>query len=180
MDRGDPEEPVGGVPQAATRPTGTLAGLRRLAARLFAIAGVAVSLGFFGIGAYDYYAYLVGTSTTATINYCRTQPVGYECVGTWSVGGQPHTGKVQGLQLHRSSHDSPLNVRVLGDKAYTAVSGLSFAGYGLVAGLLTALGIVKFASDYWFDPWLSRRPKWFQHFVRFWRGFQDDDASGWF
>jgi hypothetical protein len=60
--------PVGVGPQpafpsgpAVRRQRGPLAQLRRWVARLFAIGGVAVSLAFFGLGAYDYYAHLVGT-----------------------------------------------------------------------------------------------------------------------
>jgi hypothetical protein len=105
--------------------------------------------------------------------------VGFTCTSTWNVDEKSHGVKIQGTLLHRHSEKSSVNVHVLGDKAYTAFSGVIFAACGLVFGLLTALGVIKFASAGWFDPWLSRRPKWFQHVVRFVRGIQGD-GDGWF
>ncbi|OBK94321.1 hypothetical protein A5645_16260 [Mycobacterium asiaticum] len=157
-----------------------LARVRSAAARFVATCGVLVSLGFFGIGAYDVGAYLLGTPTTATVQGCATEKYGYTCVSAWSVGGRNYVGKIQGMVLHRYASGTSLEVRVLADKAYTKFSGLVFAGYGLVFGLITAVGILKFASAEWFDPWLSRRPKWMRRMVLFVRNFRDPDGGDWF
>ena len=146
-------------------------------ARLFFTGGLVLSLGLLGFGAYNDYAYLFGTPTTATIKWCVNEQVGFTCTGTWSVGGQSQTGKLQGTQQHRYSRGSSLDVRVRNDKAYTAFSGVIFAAWGLLFGLLTAFGVIKFASEEWFDPWLSRRPKWFQHVIRFARNYSDNDVA---
>lgn len=156
-----------------------LARVRGLVARFAAVCGVLVSLGFFGIGAYNVGAYLLGTPTTATVRGCATEKYGYTCASSWSVGGRNYVGKIQGMALHRYDSGALLKVRVLGDKAYTRVSWLVFACYGLAFGLITAVGIIKFASAEWFDPWLSRRPKWVQRVLLFVRNFRDPDGAGW-
>lgn len=162
------------VPERRDKP---LARVRSVAARFVAACGVVVSLGFFGIGAYDVGAYLLGTPTTATVRGCTTEKYGHTCASTWSVGGRNYVGKIQGMVLHRYASGTSLEVRVLGDKAYTQASWLVFAGYGLAFGLITALGIVKFASAEWFDPWLSRRPKWVRRVLLFVRNFRDPDGG---
>lgn len=123
----------------------------RLVAGLIGIAILVVSLVLVGFAAHDLYAYHAGTSARATIEQCSgssdierpsltrhrspasgfidgvvnivRNPTGGECTGTWSVGGQSHSGPVvvdnpnfrQGWQV---------GVHVFGGKAYTLNAGV--------------------------------------------------------
>lgn len=111
---------------------------------ILAIVGVVVSLVLFGLGAYDAYAYRVGTPTTATINQCinATKGSSKSCTGTWSVGGKSYTGPIGSGGLGYSQGSSQ-NVRVHGGTAYTADAasrnlwgGTTFAVLSVPAGLV--------------------------------------------
>jgi DivIVA domain-containing protein len=150
--------------------------LRRRMARLAVAGALVVSIVFFSLGAYKFYSYLVGTPTTATIEGCSKDHWDWSCTSTWSVGEQSYAGKLS--LAHRHSEGSSLGVRVLRGKAYTAFSGVDYVVIGLMVVLVTAFGIVRVASEDWFDPWLNRRPKWFQPIVRFFRTLQSDGDNG--
>lgn len=156
-----------------------LARLRSYVARLFAAGGVAVTLGFFGVAAYDYYSYLVGTPRQAQVVSCVNERVGFACAVTWDAAGRSHVEKLQGTAAHRHEQGSSIDIRVHQDKAFVVFSGVIYAGFGLLFAVITAVGVAKFASEEWFDPWLDRRPGWFQRLVRFARGLEDDDGAGW-
>ena len=74
-----------------------------------------------GSSAWDFYQYHVGTPTTATIVRCTASRNANNCYGTWSVGGESHTGPIagagKGLRI-----GSSVDVRVRGDTAYTAAT----------------------------------------------------------
>jgi hypothetical protein len=108
------------------------------------IVGVVVSLLMFGVGAYDFYAYRVGTPTAATIEQCTQVPGGSDqtCTATWSVGGKSHTGAIASGG-HGYPQGSSQDVHVHGGTAYTADAASTnlWAGTGVVvlAVLLIAL-----------------------------------------
>lgn len=174
MHPGVPEQP------SDERRTKPFARLRSFVARMFAAGGVAVTLSFFGVAGYDYYAYLVGTPTQAEVVSCVGERVGFACTVTWDAAGQSHVEKLEGTATHRHDHGSHIDIRVHHDKAFVAFSGVIWAGFGLLFAVTTAVGVAKFASEEWWDPWLERRPKWFQRVARFARGLEDDDGAGWF
>jgi DivIVA domain-containing protein len=130
---------------------------RRIVSTLIGIVGLAAALALAGVAAYDFYGYLLGAPTTATIHQCET----WRCTGTWSVNGRPYDGSVA-FDLHTLDgtntifrHYSPgstVDVRVHGGTAFTKNAGFVV----LVFAVVFAAGAV-FGS---FPDWLSRRPKW--------------------
>ncbi len=87
-----------------------------------------VPLTFFGLGAYDNYAYRVGTPTTATDVSCveggRNSTY---CTGTWNIDAKSYTGKINCSNLAACD---PSDVRVHGGEAYTATAGLGAILFG--------------------------------------------------
>jgi DivIVA domain-containing protein len=110
-----------------------------------AILVTAFSLVAFGIGVYDVHGYRVGTPTTAKVVSCvggrRTASVA--CTGTWSVGGKSYAGRIEG-DGKGYQVGSPLDVRVLGDTAYTATSGNMWFIIGTWAGVFAVGGFFVF------------------------------------
>jgi hypothetical protein len=83
---------------------------------LLLILGLGVVLGLAGHGAYQIYAYHVGTPTMATDIHCITGSKAFlKCTGTWQVAGKSYTGTIEGVT---GFHGSSLGVHVHGDKAY--------------------------------------------------------------
>jgi hypothetical protein len=169
--QGTPQDfgaPAGVVPQPAFpgepgvgRRAGPLRRLWLLGIWLAAIGVAALSLLFFGLAAYDFYAYQTGKPTTATIEHCTSFshthrqrspvtplvgsviPRGESCTATWSVAGQSQIGPIEGL-LYRDHDATSVDVRVHGDKAYTSLSGVPSLMTGaliLVLGVLVAFVI---------------------------------------
>jgi hypothetical protein len=57
-----------------------------------------LAVGILTLQAYFLYYYLVGTPTTARVDHCDVVPAresSAACTGTWSVGGQSQTGKIE-------------------------------------------------------------------------------------
>jgi hypothetical protein len=115
---------------------------------------VAWPLYYLGSGAYDWYRYETGTPTTATDIHCHVQraPTGRHsglsramrpqaCTGTWSVDGQSHTGGIEGR--HGGYHMfATTEVRVNGDKAYTADGAIWRLAAGATAAAIIALFVL--------------------------------------
>jgi hypothetical protein len=130
-----------------------------------AIAVLAVSLVFLGLGAHDYLGYLAGAPATATIRECdgrlvaipgsrpATQATEWICTVTWSVGGQSYAGSVADFRLH--TEGSTMDVRVHGGKAYTKFSGVDH--------LLYAFALLLVAAMVGCSDWVRRKaPPWFR------------------
>jgi Protein of unknown function (DUF2510) len=112
---------------------------------LFGLVGMPLLL--FGTGAYDSYAYGVGTPTTATNVHCIKYSRGsLSCTGTWRVGGKSYTGPIMGAYGNESS----LDVHVHGGTAYTARAGR----HDFIAGTLIVATLTVFFA---LARWLGRR-----------------------
>ena len=130
---------------------------RRIVSTLIGIVGLVAALALTGIAAYDFYGYLAGVPTTATINQCEI----WRCTGIWSINGQSYDGSVA-FDLHRLggtnsiynqySAGSTVDVRVHGGTAFTKSAGFVVLVFAVVAA---ATAVFRYFPD-----WLSRRPKW--------------------
>jgi hypothetical protein len=109
---------------------------------LFGLSFLVGALFNLGRAGYEYYAYQVGTPTTATIVRCWSSGKSGACYGTWSVGGVSQTGEVSGGRFREGQS---LDVHVNRGNAYTAdsagglfyvVIGASIFGIGLGGALL--------------------------------------------
>jgi hypothetical protein len=133
MDRDDPEVRIADLErqQAESRPERRRPGKWML---FFILICAAFPLYYFGYAAYDLYGYSAGTPTTATV--------------TWSVDGQSHTGGIEGP---RGGYQlgSTVDVRVLGDTAFTAVG----ASWRFLAG---SIALVIPALLLWYARWIRR------------------------
>lgn len=119
--------------------------------RIGALLYLALMVGGFLWGAYDFNEYQNGTPTTATVTQCTLGGRGGHCEGTWSIGGASYTGNIKhGRLFVAPSAGSTLDVHANGGTAYTA--GASLPGFG-VAALLGGPAFV--ALIWWF---LQRRP----------------------
>lgn len=94
---------------------------KRLAHLLLIFMAVVPPAIFLTSGAYDSYAYHVGTPATATKVHCERAGRGIGCYGEWSVGGESSSGTIEGIS---HSDGSSLNVHVHDGTAYTAGAGL--------------------------------------------------------
>ena len=129
--------------------SGPNAGLRRAGAIL-----VCLSLIGFGTGAYELYQYLSGTTTTATIDHCWHTRGGQMCTGTWSVGGVPHRGRINGDRIYPDA--STLDVRAhASGPAYTLSAGNEgFLAGGLTLAVVVIVGAVQILRHRWRDTCL--------------------------
>jgi hypothetical protein len=121
---------------------------------LLAFVGLVVSLLMFAVGAYDAYAYRVGTPTTATIEQCTQAGNGSDqnCTATWSVGGTSHTGPIDtGGQGYPQG--SSLNVHVHRGSAYTAAAASTNFWAGAAIAVLTLMLTAVVVLVVW---WLRR------------------------
>jgi DivIVA domain-containing protein len=112
---------------------------------LCVIGVVGASLYLLGTGAHDFYEKSVGTPTRATVVRCihHGRNINTSCTVTWSVGGESHTGQLdRELGSHRAG--TSLDVRVRGDKAYTATSGIFNLGLGTLIAAVLVLYVVSF------------------------------------
>jgi hypothetical protein len=112
-------------------------------------------------GALAPYGYWVGTPTTATVDHCElggSPDAGYKlsCTGTWSVGGQPQTGRIKppfrdqeqdGIKPGKS-----LDVRVHDGVAYTAAS----LGKGFYISIAAGAGVLLWGSVRLRRAWRGR------------------------
>lgn len=93
-----------------------------------------------GVAMYNAYAYHAGTPTTATNILCTGTGRGRGCTGTWSLGGESHTGEVRG-----ANRDGSSDVRVYGGIAFTAdVVHYIFPLGAFMVGLITTTFVVGF------------------------------------
>jgi hypothetical protein len=161
MDRDDPEVRIADLErqQAESPPERRRPGKWML---FFILICAAFPLYYFGYAAYDLYGYSAGTPTTATVTKCVhhrsygrhggggfTSPLRpIDCTGTWSVDGQSHTGGIEGP---RGGYQlgSTVDVRVLGDTAFTAVG----ASWRFLAGSIV---LVIPALLLWYARWIRR------------------------
>jgi hypothetical protein len=133
------------------RPAQSGSQLRRLGKRLGAIAAVAAAVVFFGLAAYDFCAYLVGTPATATTQHCvDSTDSTVSCTGKWTVGGNSYSGPIVGdLGNRYDISGKSLDVRVHGDSAYRPDSGLPKVYFGLFALIIALAFDGRRVRDLW-------------------------------
>jgi hypothetical protein len=109
--------------------------------RLAVVLLLVLSLVFFGYGTVLFCGSHVGAPTTATIVRCHTggRGGGPNCDGTWTIGGESHTGWIMGEFSSDHHVGSSLDVRVLGGTAFSTTSGKEQIGAWVLGGILAAL-----------------------------------------
>jgi hypothetical protein len=139
----DPRSTPGPPPPTSSPQSRPKVGLHRAGAILLL---VFFPLIFFGTGAYEFYQYLSGAPTTATIDHCEHARGGPKCTGTWSLGGTPHRGSINGDEVYPDG--SLLDVRVHGGGlAYTAGAGNE--GFLAGGGTLAIVAVVGVLPMWW-------------------------------
>ena len=102
-----------------------------------------------GFGGYQSYLYQSGTPARATIDHCTGNGAsGGPCHGSWTVGGQSQTGRIEVGTTDDKAVGSQLDVRVRSGTAYTAATGNPalpiYSGIGLViVGLIAIFRLMR-------------------------------------